>query len=55
MSECLDLCTIIADDVSPGICPERLKATVELLSLVALFQLLKQQVMQKCRSEKDNL
>lgn len=37
MSEWLDLCTIIADDVSPGICPERLKATVEPLSLAAGF------------------
>lgn len=55
MSECLNLCTIIADDVSPGICPERLKATVDPLSLVAFFQLLKQQVMQKHRSEKGNL
>lgn len=37
MSGWLDLCTIIADDVSSGICPERLKATVESLSLVAVF------------------
>lgn len=55
MSECLNLCTIIADDVSSGICPESLKATVEPLSLVAFPQLLKQQVMQKYRSEKDKL
>lgn len=37
ISEWLDLCTIIVDDVSSGICPEMLKATVEPLSLVAGF------------------